>query len=105
MTLKLFLFRLFGTSVHDEEFDPLLEASRNILAEKCLNPERVGCPDLDFLRKLARHSVGIDELKFWTPHLSSCGECFREFQSLKRPPSPIASGSLKVFRRLIQFRR
>lgn len=103
MTLKLSLIRLLGTSVQDEEVDPLLETSRNVLSEKCLNPERIGCPDLDFLRKLARHSARIDELKLWTPHLSSCGECFREFQSLKRAPSPIISGSLKAFRHLIQF--
>ena len=103
MTLKLFLFRLLGTSAHDEEVDPLLEASRNLLAEKCSNPERIGCPDLDFLRKLARHSVSIDELKLWSPHLSSCGECFREFQSLKRGSSPITSGFLKAFRGLAKL--
>ena len=105
MTFKLFLFRLFTASTHDQEVDPLIEASRNLLAEKCSNPERIGCPDLDFLHKLARHSVSIDELRLWSPHLSSCGECFREFQKLKRAPNPIASGLVKAFRGLIQFIR
>src|SRR5437899_2979164 len=78
MTFNLFRSRpLDAAAIRDEQEERLLlEASRNSLAAKHLNPERIGCPSHDLLLKLARHSISMDELKPWTSHLSSCGECF-----------------------------
>ena len=81
----------------------LLQASRGSLASKHSNPQRIGCPSRDFLLKLADHSMSLDELKPWTAHLSSCGECFREFQSLNQSPNPVLSGLWNVLRRLAQI--
>jgi hypothetical protein len=87
----------------EQEERLLLEASRGSLASKHLNPQRIGCPSHDFLLKLAAHSMSLDELKPWTTHLSSCGECFREFQSLKQSSNPVLSGFRNVLRRLAQM--
>jgi hypothetical protein len=92
-----------AASRDEQEEQLLLEASRGSLASKHLNPQRIGCPSHDFLLKLAAHSMSLGELKPWTVHLSSCGECFREFQSLKRPSNPVVSGFRNVLRRLTQI--
>src|SRR3954454_15905345 len=47
------------------------------------NPERIGCPGTDFLRRLAfdRTSVSIDDPRL--DHLAKCSPCFREFTAFK----------------------
>jgi len=47
------------------------------------NPERIGCPGTDFLRRLAfdRTSVSIDDPRL--DHLGKCSPCFREFTAFK----------------------
>ena len=64
----------------DERFFKLLNGE---LAEGFPNPKRIGCPDSEFLQRLARHQVPISEFDPWTDHLGSCSECFREFNRLK----------------------
>jgi hypothetical protein len=64
----------------DERFLKLLNGE---LAEGFPNPKRIGCPDLEFLQRLARHQVPISEFDPWTDHLGSCSECFGEFNRLK----------------------
>jgi len=53
------------------------------LAEGFPNPSRTGCPDSEFLRRVARHQVPISEIDPWIDHLGSCSECFGEFNRLK----------------------
>jgi hypothetical protein len=105
MTFKLFRSRsLHAGDIRDEQEEQLLlEASRNSLAAKHSNPERIGCPNHTFLLKLARHSISMDELNPWAGHLSSCGECFREVQSLKGASNPVFTGFLKALRRLTRI--
>ncbi len=64
----------------DERFFKLLNGE---LAEGFPNPKRIGCPNSEFLQRLARHQVPISEFDPWTDHLGSCSECFREFDRLK----------------------
>ena len=64
----------------DERFLKLLNGE---LAEGFPNPKRIGCPDSEFLQRLARHQVPISEFDPWTDHLGSCSECFGEFNRLK----------------------
>ncbi len=64
----------------DERFLKLLNRG---LAEGFPNPKRIGCPDSEFLQRLARHQVPISEFDPWTDHLGSCSECFGEFNRLK----------------------
>ena len=53
------------------------------LAEGFPNPDRTGCPDAEFLQRVARHQVPISEIDPWIDHLGSCSECFGEFNRLK----------------------
>jgi len=53
------------------------------LAEGFPNPDRTGCPDAEFLKRVARHQVPISEIDPWIDHLGSCSECFGEFNRLK----------------------
>jgi hypothetical protein len=64
----------------DERFLKLLNGE---LAEGFPNPKRVGCPDPEFLQRLACHQVPISEFDPWTDHLGSCSECFGEFNRIK----------------------
>jgi hypothetical protein len=64
----------------DERFLKLLNGE---LAEGFPNPKRIGCPDPEFLQRVARHQVPISEFDAWTDHLGSCSECFGEFNRLK----------------------
>jgi hypothetical protein len=105
MTFNLFRSRSFDAAAarDEQEEQLLLEAFRGALAQKHSNPNRIGCPSHGFLLKLARHAINMDEIKPWTHHLSSCGECFRECESLKLASSPVLSGLAKALRRLIRF--
>ena len=53
------------------------------LAEGFPNPDRAGCPDSEFLKRVAHHQVPISEIDSWIDHLGSCSECFGEFNRLK----------------------
>lgn len=53
------------------------------LAQRCSNSSRVGCPDLEFLKRLAQHRIPIGEVDPWIDHLGSCGECFGDFNRLR----------------------
>jgi hypothetical protein len=107
MTFNLFSSRSFDAAAarDEQEEQLLLEAFRGALAQKRSNPNRIGCPSHDFLLKLARHAINMDELKPWTSHLSSCGECFCEVQSLKGVSNPVLSGFANALRRLVPIIR
>ena len=64
----------------DGQFSQLLDRE---LAEGFPNPNRTGCPDSEFLQRVARHQVPISEIDPWIDHLGSCSECFGEFNRLK----------------------
>jgi hypothetical protein len=64
----------------DTQFSQLLDRE---LAEGFPNPNRTGCPDSEFLQRVARHQVPISEIDSWIDHLGSCSECFGEFNRLK----------------------
>jgi hypothetical protein len=53
------------------------------LAEGFPNPNRIGCPESEFLQRLAGHQVPIPEIDPWIDHLGSCSECFGEFNRLR----------------------
>lgn len=105
MTFDLFRSRpIDPAALLSEEADSrLVRASRQALAQKSTNPDRIGCPGRDFLLKLARRSLSLEELKPWSSHLSSCGECYREYEALKRKSSPSFSGIKKALRNLLLF--
>ena len=67
-------------SNEDGQFSQLLDRE---LIEGFPNPTRIGCPDSEFLQRVARHQVPISEIDPWIDHLGSCSECFGEFNRLK----------------------
>jgi hypothetical protein len=67
-------------SNEDRQFSQLLDRE---LAEGFPNPNRIGCPDLEFLQRVARHQVPISEIDPWIDHLGSCSECFADFNRLR----------------------
>ena len=67
----------------DRQFSQLLNRE---LAKGFPNPNRIGCPDSEFLQRLSRHQVPISEIDPWIDHLGSCSECFTDFNRL-RPAS------------------
>ncbi len=48
------------------------------------NPERIGCPGSDFLRRLAsdRNSINLDDARL--THVARCSPCYREFASYRK---------------------
>jgi hypothetical protein len=71
---------MFSFSNEDGQFSQLLDRE---LTEGFPNPNRTGCPDSEFLQRVARHQVPISEIDPWIDHLGSCSECFGEFNRLK----------------------
>ncbi len=67
-------------SNEDGQFSQLLDRE---LAEGFPNPNRTGCPDSEFLQRVARHQVPISEIDPWIDHLGSCSECFGDFNRFR----------------------
>src|ERR1700678_1361861 len=67
----------------NDENSQLSQLLNRELTERFPNSDRTGCPDAEFLKRLARHQVPILEIDPWIDHLGSCGECFGKFNRLK----------------------
>jgi len=52
--------------------------SRGLLKEYP-NPDRVGCPGSDVLRRIASRTMPLSEADKWLDHLGSCSPCYRDF--------------------------
>jgi hypothetical protein len=50
------------------------------LLEEFPNPERVGCPGADVLKRIARHEMPLSEAEKWLDHLGSCSPCYADFK-------------------------
>jgi hypothetical protein len=102
MTLDFLKLRLFGASISDDDRDEkaFLQDAKSALESRESNPDRVECPPSEFLSKLASHQITMEELRTWTQHLSSCGECYREFESLRPKSNPVRTGLKDTLRRL-----
>jgi hypothetical protein len=44
------------------------------------NPERIGCPGTDVLKKIASHEMPLSEADKWLNHLGSCSPCYSDFK-------------------------
>jgi len=44
------------------------------------NPERIGCPGADVLKKIASHDMPLSEAQNWLDHLGSCSPCYADFK-------------------------
>src|SRR5438067_6239471 len=58
----------------------LVGFARSYLAESFPNPDRIGCPPMDMLRRLAEQPISADLSV--TEHLGNCSPCFKQYQEL-----------------------
>src|SRR5215472_5227436 len=48
------------------------------------NPERIGCPGADVLKKIASHQMPLSEAQNWLDHLGSCSPCYADFKRFQQ---------------------
>ena len=66
-----------GYSESDEQ--RILDVLNRGLLKEYPNPDRVGCPGLDVLRRIASRDMQLSEADKWLDHLGSCSPCYRDF--------------------------
>ncbi|MHB8412581.1 MAG: hypothetical protein ACYDDI_11640 [Candidatus Acidiferrales bacterium] len=70
-------------SKHEE--DRLIKAGQRVLLEGGYpNPDRVGCPGPEFLKRLAERKMDLHEAEKWLLHLGSCSPCFIEYTAYQK---------------------
>ncbi len=47
------------------------------------NPDRVGCPGAEILKKIASHEMPLSESEKWLDHLGSCSPCYSDFSAFR----------------------
>src|SRR5437660_6243560 len=47
------------------------------------NPNRVGCPGAEILKKIASHEMPLSESEKWLDHLGSCSPCYSDFSAFR----------------------
>lgn len=77
----------------------LVSFARSYLAESFPNPERIGCPPLEMLRRLAEQPTSAD-LSI-TEHLGCCSPCFKQYQELLTETKAKKEGASIVSRVLV----
>ena len=70
-----------GYSARDEQ--RLLDALGRGLLKDFPNPERIGCPGADVLKKIASHNMPLPEAQKWLDHLGSCSPCYADFKRFR----------------------
>lgn len=61
----------------------ILDALGRGLLKEFPNPDRVGCPGTDVLRRIAGHQMPLAEAERWLDHLTSCSPCYVDFNQLR----------------------
>ena len=70
-----------GYSVADER--RILHVLGRGLREEFPNPERIGCPDAEVLKKIASRKMPLSEAETWLDHLGSCSPCYNDFSQFR----------------------
>ena len=70
-----------GYSVRDEK--RILDAMGRGLLKEFPNPNRVGCPGAEILKKIASHVMPLSESEKWLDHLGSCSPCYSDFSAFR----------------------
>lgn len=47
------------------------------------NPNRIGCPGLAVLKRIASQELPLSEAERWLDHLGSCSPCYADFRKLR----------------------
>src|ERR1700687_1988045 len=70
-----------GYSVADER--RILDVLARGLTKEFPNPERIGCPDADVLKKIASRKMPLSEAEKWLDHLGSCSPCYGDYSQVR----------------------
>jgi hypothetical protein len=70
-----------GYSVADER--RILNVLGRGLRKEFPNPERIGCPGVEVLKKIASHKMSLSEAEKWLDHLGSCSPCYNDFSKFR----------------------
>lgn len=47
------------------------------------NPERIGCPGAEVLKRIASRKMPLSEAETWLDHLGSCSPCYNDFSQFR----------------------
>jgi len=53
------------------------------LSKEFPNPERIGCPGADVLKKIGSRKMPLSEAEAWLDHLGSCSPCYNDFSQFR----------------------
>src|SRR5258707_15143045 len=70
-----------GYSVADER--RILDVLGRGLRKEFPNPERIGCPGAEVLKKIASRKMPLSEAEAWLDHLGSCSPCYNDFSQFR----------------------
>ena len=70
-----------GFSTADER--RILDALGRWLLKEFPNPDRLGCPGSDVLKRIASHKMPLSEADKWLDHLTSCSPCYSDFSKFR----------------------
>ena len=70
-----------GYSERDER--RIVDALGRGLIKEFPNPERVGCPGSEVLRRIASREMPLSEAEKWLDHLGSCSPCYSDFKGFE----------------------
>lgn len=75
--------RLSTKGYSEREELHILDVLNRGLLKEFPNPDRVGCPSSDVLKRIASREMPLSEAEKWLDHLGSCSPCYRDFLQLK----------------------
>ena len=61
----------------------ILDALGRGLLKDFPNPNRIGCPGAEVLKKIASRELPLSEAEKWLDHLGSCSPCYRDFSQFR----------------------
>ena len=71
---------LNGKVYSDRDERRILDVLGRGLLKEFPNPNRVGCPGAEVLKKVASHEMPLSEAEKWLDHLGSCSPCYADFK-------------------------
>ena len=74
---------VFSNEYRTDSEKELLDAFDRVVHEDFPNPQRIGCPGLELLRKLALRPADT-EFANLLAHIRQCAPCFDELKELRR---------------------
>jgi len=62
----------------------ILDALGRGLLKEFPNPERIGCPGSEVLKRIVSRTMPLAEAEKWLDHLGSCSPCYRDFSQFRK---------------------